>query len=57
MNCEINSPGKGIFACSLSILNILGERINEQKMVLGMNGSSKAIEKVSSGATQQFSLI
>ena len=57
MKYVINSPGKGIVACALSFLNPLGERMNEKKMVLGINGSSKAIEKVSSGATQQFSLI
>ena len=45
MNCVINSPGKGIFSCSLSVINLLGARMNEQKMVLGMSGSSKAIEK------------
>lgn len=44
-------------ACALSAVNLLGTRMNGQKMVLGMNGSSKAIEKVLTGATQLLGLL
>lgn len=44
-------------ACALSAVNPLGTRINGQKIVLGMNGSSKAIEKVLTGATQLLGLL
>lgn len=44
-------------ACALSAVNLLGTRMNGQKMVLGMNGSSRAIQEVLNGATQLLGLL
>lgn len=44
-------------ACALSAVNLLGTRMNGQKMVLGMNGSSKATQEVLNGAAQLLGLL
>lgn len=44
-------------ACALSAVNLLGTRMNGQKMVLGMNGSSKSTQEVLNGAAQLLGLL